>query len=35
MSLPAQSSLFKEDIGSQEVDSSGDILISGYGQPER
>jgi hypothetical protein len=34
MSLPVQSSLFKEDNGSKEVDSKGDILISEYGQPE-
>lgn len=35
MSFPVQSSIFKVDNGSKEVDSSGDILISGYGQSER
>lgn len=35
MSLPVQLSFFKEDNGSKEVDSGGDILIPGYGQPER
>jgi hypothetical protein len=34
MSLHDQSSLFREDGDSTEGDSSGDILISGYGNPE-